>query len=344
MTKGKNSICLARSNCPHRRDILLIPQNEIGGVIKEAKKDSDAQHLARGATIIRRDILQVKNSFNGTFPQECEKDYIPASLKTLISMIVKGPNVNADPAESQAFLTMAQLLVFNSISRYRNSPHSTGSTHHIRSRECPLPIYAALKIHRTTRDKSLVDTFYKLGMCISYDRLLSISTDITNTVLKIYEREQVVCPSKLRKGLFTTAAVDNIDHNPSSTTCKDSFHGTAISLVQHPTTVSPGNNRAIDTFDPTAKSSASKKIAKLPLNYSEVPPLTLATGELYTSKKRGQLISYSQQFQTMKQMKSKTGSRMPTNCYQRKNFRKMTMFLGLHIEQHKHHYPVMSLP
>ena len=124
----------------------------------------------------------------------------------------------------------------------------------------PLPIYAVLKIHGTTRDKSLVDTFYKLGMCISYDRLLSISTDITNTVLERYEREQVVCPSKLRKGPFTTAAVDNIDHNPSSTTCKDSFHGTAISLVQHPTTVSPGNDRAVDTFDPTVKSSASKKL------------------------------------------------------------------------------------
>ena len=277
------------------RDILLVPQNEIG-VLKEAKNDSDAQHLARAATIIQRDILQIKNSFNGTFPQECQKDSIPASLKTLISMIVKGSNVNADPAESQACLTIAQLIVFNSISRYRNGPHSTGSTHHIRSRECPLPIYAALKIHGTTRDKSLVDTFYKLGMCISYDRLLSISTDITNTVLERYEREQVVCPSKLRKGLFTTGAVDNIDHNPSSTTCKDSFHGTAISLVQHPTTVSPGNDRAIDTFDPTVKSSASKKIAQLPLNYSEVPPLTLATGELYAPKNKGQLISYSQQF------------------------------------------------
>ena len=33
---------------------------------------------------------------------------------------------------------------------------------------------------------------------------------------------------------FTTAAIDNIDHNPSSTTAKESFHGTGISLLQHP--------------------------------------------------------------------------------------------------------------
>ena len=32
---------------------------------------------------------------------------------------------------------------------------------------------------------------------------------------------------------FTTAAVDNIDHNLSSTSTNDSFHGTGISLFQH---------------------------------------------------------------------------------------------------------------
>ena len=86
-------------------------------------------------------------------------------------------------------------------------------------------IYAALKIHGTTRDKSLIETFYKLGICISYDRLLSISTEITNSVIGRHEREGVVRPSKLREGLFTTAAVDNIDHNPSSISAHDSFHG-----------------------------------------------------------------------------------------------------------------------
>ena len=45
----------------------------------------------------------------------------------------------------------------------------------------------------------------------------------------------VVCTPKMRSGLFTVAAVDNLDYNPSSTTSKDSFHGTDISLMQHPT-------------------------------------------------------------------------------------------------------------
>lgn len=39
-----------------------------------------------------------------------------------------------------------------------------------------------------------------------------------------------------------------------------------------------GYDRGIDTFYPT-KSSTSKKTAQLPLNYSKVPPLTLAKNE-----------------------------------------------------------------
>ncbi|CAB4025239.1 hypothetical protein ROHU_037104 [Paramuricea clavata] len=37
----------------------------------------------------------------------------------------------------------------------------------------------------------------------------------------------------LKEEVFTTAAVDNIDHDPSSTTATKSFHGTSISIFQH---------------------------------------------------------------------------------------------------------------
>ena len=61
-------------------------------------------------------------------------------------MILRGPTTKKDPTENQACLTIAQLLVFNSISRIRDKfGSSTRHTHHIRSRECPLPIFTALK-------------------------------------------------------------------------------------------------------------------------------------------------------------------------------------------------------
>ncbi len=55
-----------------------------------------------------------------------------------------------------------------------------------------------------------------------------------NRVCEQYHSDSFVCSPNWFQGLFTTAAVDNIDHNTSSTTATSSFHGTGISLFQHP--------------------------------------------------------------------------------------------------------------
>ena len=253
------------------RDTILVLKHEIGEALKRAKeKDSEGWHLAKAAMIIRRDISRIKNLFNGTFAEECQMDSVPASLRLLVDMILRGATINREPAErdpNQACLTIAQLIVFNSISR----EHGTASRYrHTRAKECPVPIYTSLKIHGMT---------FKLELCISCDRLLSVSSDIANSVIARYEREDVVCPSKLGTGLFATAAVDNIDHNTSSISSHDSFHGTAISLVQHPTNQNKGERREVDSFDPTI--SASKKITHLPLSFTNVPPVALSGCELY---------------------------------------------------------------
>jgi len=62
-----------------------------------------------------------------------------------------------------------------------------------------------------------------------------------------YHAENVVCPPKVRKGILTTSAVDNIDHNPSSSLAQGSFYGTGISLFQHPNAVNEGEARDGDT-------------------------------------------------------------------------------------------------
>ena len=55
--------------------------------------------------------------------------------------------------------------------------------------------------------------FFQLGLSISYDRVLNISTAMATAAAAQYERDGVVCPFILRKDLFTTTAIDNIDHN-----------------------------------------------------------------------------------------------------------------------------------
>ena len=77
-----------------------------------------------------------------------------------------------------------------------------------------------------TRKRGLVDKLFSLGLNISHDRVLRLSAQMGNSVCQLYHIEQVVCPPTLRSNVFTTAAVDNIDHNPSATIAKNSFHGT----------------------------------------------------------------------------------------------------------------------
>ena len=169
---------------PEGREVILASKHDIGGILTEAKRrDSDAWCLARAAHRVRKDILKVENSFNGKFSPECQKNSIPASLLSLVGMLIKGPTTKIDPSNNQACVSVSQRIVFNTVARPRHRPDATGSTHHIRSRECPLPIYTALKIHGATRDRALIDAFYNLGLSISYDRFATVSTEITNSVI-----------------------------------------------------------------------------------------------------------------------------------------------------------------
>ena len=108
--------------------------------------------------------------------------------------------------------------------------------YHSKDGETPFVIYVGLLLFVKTRNRQLIDSLHQYGICISYARVLEISSKMGTALVERFIEEGVVCPSVLQKSLFTTAALDNIDHNPSSsTTVKSSFHSTGISLFQHPT-------------------------------------------------------------------------------------------------------------
>ena len=64
---------------------------------------------------------------------------------------------------------------------------------------------------------------HRLGLSVSYHRVLQVENELANSVCQDFKKKGVVCPSQLCKGLFTVAAIDNIDHNPPSNTAKCSF-------------------------------------------------------------------------------------------------------------------------
>ena len=128
-------------------------------------------------------------------------------------------------------------------------------------------------VHAETRKKGLVDKLCDLGLSISYNRVLEISSEMGNNVGERFQAEKVVCLSNLKLKLFPTITVDNMDHNPSSTTTTGSLHGTAISLFQHPTKENHGQEGVL--VQPPPDQSTSHVIAPLPRQYAEVAQVQL---------------------------------------------------------------------
>ena len=217
-------------------EVLLIFEEYVGSILKdtlEEDEDRNTALLAKAAKIVRTDIFNTRYEFSGSFEPGCEQKAVPPSLHALVGYILEGSHKEnqqqINPSKDHIAVIISELLLFNA---NRKSQASTGIQH--KDREAPLPLFVGAYLHSRTRSKELVNTFHRLGLSVSYDRVLSMSADLGNSVITHYESVGSVCPPNLKLGVFTTSAVDNIDHNPSATSSKGSFHGTGISLFQHP--------------------------------------------------------------------------------------------------------------
>ena len=167
----------------------------------------------------------------------------------------------------QACLSEAQLLVFNTYKRRRKLV-TQNFTKHNKKREPPLPVHIGLLIHSQTQQSNLVSDLYNIGLSISYKHVLEIENLTANAICEQFGADGVVCPLKLHRNIFATAAYDNIDHNPSSTTSKEAFHGIGISVFQHPDYNNLGAKRKKIHYN----NSLSRERADLPGEYTTLFP------------------------------------------------------------------------
>ena len=112
-------------------------------------------------------------------------------LLALVSMILDGTNIEYQTNTTQAALTIAQLLKFNAVCHQRKA--KTVSVWHSLAHKTPVPIYVGLQVHAHTHERELIDNLSHLGMSISYDCILRLSTEMGNAVCKMYELENIVC-------------------------------------------------------------------------------------------------------------------------------------------------------
>eukprot|EP00794_Sanderia_malayensis_P011697 gene11697-12916_t len=219
------------------RDSYISCQGKVGEMLQMAYAecgDDEGTYLAKAANIIRRDIFTTTSKFDGTLSKNAQKDSVPKALLTLISMILNGSDLTSKNShdllsQNQACLSVSQMIVFNSFKRQRDLNNMV-SHRHSKDREPPLPVHLGLRIYSQKRQSKLVNELFRLGLSVSYDRVLEIENTMVRSLCTKFDEEGVVCLPNVAKSLFTTATYDNLGHDPSSTNAKEAFHGTGISI------------------------------------------------------------------------------------------------------------------
>ena len=136
-------------------------------------------------------------------------------LLNFVSSVSHGTDIKShmDVGASKPDVALAQLIQFNCLPNIMPLQCT-------RDRDPAFPVFMGLTVHSKTRKKEMVNTLFEHGLSISYDRVLEISTQLGEAVVKSYVDIGLVCPPQLRLGVFMVSAVDNCDHNLSASTAK----------------------------------------------------------------------------------------------------------------------------
>ena len=68
-------------------------------------------------------------------------------------------------------------------------------------------------IHAKTKMKGVIEKFVTLGLNITDSRVSEIQEQVMKQEIKQFDEMGLVCPRNVKPNIFTTAAIDNIDHN-----------------------------------------------------------------------------------------------------------------------------------
>ena len=81
----------------------------------------------------------------------------------------------------------------------------------------------------------------------------------------------------IKPNIFTTAAIDNINHNPTSSTAQNRFHGTSVSVFQHSTDIS---HLQIQNSLPIEFDDCSSVPREIPQFYTEIQPMSKVKSDI----------------------------------------------------------------
>ena len=248
-----------------RDRVFLVYSETARKIISDACQtpEEESHTLLLAASILRKAVFDHETTFKfeGSFPSGCEESAVPPRLKYFFRQLLAGPKSSPAKDNSRMVLSVSQLAMMSMTSLSTNLKC-----------EPPLAVFLALKVHSQTRSKKLVELLHEYCLSVSYKRVVSIEIGFAQSIAQqTSANSNIVCPTNLRQHIFTVAALDNLDHNPTSRTATSSFHGTGISIFQFPSSDKPGLYQKPIQIDQAQKSNTVRPI--LPPSYTFVPPV-----------------------------------------------------------------------
>ena len=96
-------------------------------------------------------------------------------------MLTDGPGVS-NRCFSQPAFTIAQLIQTNFRKNRKNEVHHISKI--LKYKEIPVALYSTLIIYGKFRSKSVIDHFFNIGLCLSYDRILEFTKNLSDAQIK----------------------------------------------------------------------------------------------------------------------------------------------------------------
>ena len=103
--------------------------------------------------------------------------------------------------------TIGQIILYSVKSQVRSNSTSTHQRQN--QRGSPFLICIGLKIYYVTRSRTVIDILHTHGLCISYERILTVTLGLRESTLNLFEHEEVVIPGNFCTRFFTIRAKDN---------------------------------------------------------------------------------------------------------------------------------------
>ena len=227
--------------------------------------DEQFKVIANCAKILRSSILNHRDQYDFAtkqFLEGAQENSVPHELKALLGLMLypgTGPDGTVD---TQAMLTIAQLVMINF---KKTTPSSaTSSTRRSLAQDTPLPLYVSLYVYNESKSMKIVKKLYDLGIGVHPNRVSDTVDDVAGALCEAYRLAGDVVHPMLVPRRFVLFHADNIDWQTSSTHSTGDLHGTALTALQ-------GHfNPVFPPRIPTQYPASVNRELKLPLHYTTV--------------------------------------------------------------------------